>query len=111
MVLNIEQLSSCTIVSLGGQLNGRVTSTIYDQVLMQVQAHAPQVVLDLSGVTYLSSAALRLLLSLYRAIDQRRGRMMLAGMSEEVWDILSITGFADLFETYRDTATALARLP
>ncbi len=110
MVLDVEQLPDCTLVALVGHLTGSVTAHIYDQILTQVQIKRPRVVLDLSGVTYLSSAAIRLLLSLYRVIDSRSGMMVLAGMSDEVNDILSITGFGDLFRTYKDRATAVALL-
>jgi anti-sigma B factor antagonist len=110
MALDIEKLPNCTVISLVGHLTGSITSRIYDQILTQVQAKQPRVILDLSGVTYLSSAALRLLLSLYRVIDSREGMLVLAGMSEDVNDILNITGFSDLFRSYKDRATALAML-
>jgi len=110
MVLDVEQLPDCTLVALVGHLTGIVTARIYDQLIPQLQTKHPRVVLDLAGVTYLSSAALRLLLSLYRVIDGRSGIMVLAGMTDEVNDILSITGFGDLFRTYKDRTTALAML-
>lgn len=107
---DVEQLPDCTIVSLTGHLTGSVTSRIYEQVLTQVQENHPRLILDLAGVTYLSSAALRMLLGLYRVIDKRNGLMILAGMSEDVQDILDITGFNGLFRTYKDRAAALAML-
>lgn len=110
MISDIEQLPDCTLVTLTGQLTGRVTTPLYDQILGQISDQRPRVLLDLSGVTYLSSAALRLLLLLYRVVDQRSGLMVLAGLSEEVYDILSITGFSDVFEVFPDRETARARL-
>lgn len=110
MSLEIEHRPDCTIVSLSGQLTGSLTSVISEQILSQIPPHNPRLILDLSGVTYLSSAALRLLLTMYRVIDQRAGTMVLAGMREEVWDILNITGFGELFPTYQDRTEAMARL-
>jgi len=110
MALNIEQRPDCTIISLVGQLTGSVTAPIHDQILTQIQYSHPRLILDLSAVTYLSSAALRLLLSLYRVIDELNGVMVLVGLSDEINDILSITGFSDLFRSYKDNATALASL-
>lgn len=110
MPFDVEQLPDCTLIALVGHLTGNVTSRMYDQILNQVQEHRPRLILDLEGVTYLSSATLRMLLSLYRLIMSRDGVMVLAGMNEEVQDVLSITGFSDLFRTYKDRATALAML-
>lgn len=110
MSLDVEQLPDCTIIALSGHLTGSVTSRIYEQILTHIKGQRPNVILDLAGVTYLSSAALRVLLLLYRLVDKREGRLVLAGMRDEVYDILSITGFSELFRTYPDRATALAML-
>ncbi|MCU0464219.1 MAG: STAS domain-containing protein [Anaerolineae bacterium] len=110
MISDIEQLPDCTLVTLTGSLTGRVTTPLYDQILGQIAPQRPRVLLDLSGVTYLSSAALRLLLLLYRVVDQRSGLMVLAGLSDEVYDILTITGFSDVFEVFPDREAARARL-
>lgn len=107
MLWNVERYNQITILSLKGTLNGATVAAIQDQILSQI-VDGQRVLLDLSGVQYLSSAALRFLLSLYRAIREKSGTMALAGLSEEIADVMSMTGFLDLFRTYKDRGTALA---
>lgn len=107
MLWNVERYNQITVLSLKGALNGATVAAIQEQILSQIQ-NGQRVLLDLSGVQYLSSAALRFLLSLYRAVREKSGTMALAGLSEEVADIMSMTGFLDLFRTYKDRGTALA---
>jgi anti-sigma B factor antagonist len=108
MVLEVQRNDDLTILSLMGSLNGSATSAIHDQVLAQITDGA-RVILDLSLVTYLSSAALRLLLSLYRIITERSGSMALAGLTDDVRDIMNVTGFLALFRVY-DSRTAAERV-
>lgn len=107
MLWNVERYNHITVLSLKGSLNGATVAAMQDQILGQIQ-NGQRVLLDLSGVQYLSSAALRFLLSLYRAVRENSGTMALAGLSEEMADIMSMTGFLDLFRTYKDLGTALA---
>lgn len=107
MLWNVERYNQITVLSLKGSLNGATVAAIQQQILDQI-TDGQRVVLDLSGVQYLSSAAVRFLLSLYRAVREKRGSMALAGLSEEVADVMSMTGFLDLFRTYKDRSTALA---
>lgn len=106
MLWNVERYNQITILSLKGTLNGATVAAIQDQILNQI-FDGQQVLLDLSGVQYLSSAALRLLLSLYRAVREKSGTMALAGLSDDLADVMSMTGFLDLFRTYKDRSTAL----
>jgi anti-sigma B factor antagonist len=107
MLWDVERFNQITVLSLKGALNGATVAAIQEQILSQI-FDGQRVLLDLSGVQYLSSAALRFLLSLYRVVRERSGTMALAGLTEEMADIMSMTGFLDLFRTYKDRGTALA---
>lgn len=52
---------------------------------------AVNVVLDMKAVDYLSSAGIRPLLALSKAVRDREGRLVLARVSAEVRDVLSVT--------------------
>ncbi len=52
-------------------------------------------VLDFSGLEYVSSAGLRVLLSAQKAMKEK-GKMILRSVCEDVMDVLAITGFAEI---------------
>lgn len=109
MEVYIERQEQATIITITGQLNSHTTAHIQEDVLAAVHA-GDHVLLDMSRVTYLSSAGLRMLLLLYRRIRDSQGVMALTGLSEEVSDMMSITGFLDLFTTFENRMIGLQAL-
>lgn len=109
MNIQVERLEQATIISIDGQLNAATTAVIQNDVLAAAQA-GQRILLDMSRVTYLSSAGLRMLLLLYRRIRENNGFMVLAGLSEEITDIMQITGFLDLFKIFENRNSALQAL-
>lgn len=54
-----------------------------------------ELVFDFTGVEYISSAGLRVLLATLKMMN-RRGSMRLVGVSAEVMEVFEITGFTDI---------------
>ena len=54
-----------------------------------------ELVLDMTDLSYISSAGLRTLLSAQQTMN-RQGRMVLLGVRESIRDVFRITGFLDL---------------
>jgi anti-sigma B factor antagonist len=55
----------------------------------------------------MSSAGLRLLLSMYRQVAAHKGSIALAALSEELKDTMSMTGFLSFFTTHDTTEGGL----
>lgn len=53
--------------------------------------------IDLSGLEYISSAGLRVLVSTEKLAAQRGGKMTLMHPNDEVTEIFDMTGLADVF--------------
>lgn len=70
----------------------------------------PRLVLDFSGVKYLSSAALGKLITLRRKVDQLGGKLKLCEIAEETMDVFKIAKLDDYFEICLDQRTALESL-
>lgn len=56
------------------------------------------IVLDCSGLEFISSSGLRLFLSLRKQTIAKGGKVVITGMTPEVKQVFSITGFFSLFE-------------
>ena len=54
--------------------------------------------LDISGVSYMSSAGLRCLLMAQKAMMASGGQMRIAGVQPVVKEVLDITGFSDILQ-------------
>jgi anti-anti-sigma factor len=68
----------------------------------------PVVVLDLSGLSLLSSLAMGMLVRFRRDLARWGGRVTIAGACPAIRESLEVTGLADLFEIHTPAAGALA---
>lgn len=109
MEISRETFGSVTVIALDGKLNSASSQQFQDEVLDTAKDCA-FILIDMTQVTYLSSAGLRMLLLLYRYIRENNGYLALTGLTDEVRDIMDITGFLDLFTIYDDRTQALKAL-
>jgi anti-sigma B factor antagonist len=64
-------------------------------------------IFDFGEVTYLSSSALGMLISLQRRVAQRKGQLKLAGIRDEVMEVFRITKLDTVFDIYNDVNSAV----
>jgi anti-anti-sigma factor len=96
-----------TIVSIAGEINGRTALQLEGG--MAFWPHTGRVLLDLSEVSYLSSAGLRTLLLIHRRVMGENGRLVLVGVAPMIADTMKVTGFLRYFVLVatRDDAQAI----
>jgi len=98
------------VISLEGRWDAQSSPGAEEQIMDYVKSHC-RIVLDLGGVSYMSSAALRTLLLLYREVRACYDcHLVLAAASERLRDVMEITGFIDQFELYSSVGDALTAL-
>jgi anti-sigma B factor antagonist len=108
MQVQTARKDGVTIVSIDGEIDGR-TAPLLEGGLASWPGR-DRVLLDLSGVSYLSSAGLRTLLLIHRRVAGENGRLILVGVAPTVADTMKVTGFLRYFvllETQRDAVAAL----
>lgn len=107
MDIELVDVEGVTVATLFGELDGRTAPEVQEKLLLLPQPHH-KMLLDMSGVNYISSAGLRALLMLYRQIANGEGRVALVGLSESIRDMMSVTGFMDFFDDYPTLDEGLA---
>lgn len=84
--------------ALALSVEGRIDTTTAPQLEAELKKELGGVTalqLDFSGVEYISSAGLRVLLSAQKVMN-RQGRMTLSHVTEAVMEIFEVTGFSDI---------------
>lgn len=104
MEINVKMTGQVTVVELQGEIEGKTAPLVQEQVLPLLQPGA-KVLLNLTGVPYMSSAGLRMMLSTYRQATSNKARVALIGLSQEIQETMSATGFLRFFTLY-DTVEA-----
>ena len=72
-----------------------VTAPEMENAIHEVLPMIKELVLDFSGLEYISSAGLRVLLSAQKAVDGS-GKMKITNVNETIMEIFDITGFSDI---------------
>ena len=94
MNINIEKVDNSTVFKLEGRLD-TVTAPELENAINNEGEALENLVLDFGGINYISSAGLRVLLGAQKKMNAQGG-MELINVSEDVMDILEMTGFADI---------------
>ena len=79
-------------------LTGRLDTNTAPQLETELKASLSGVTeldLDFSGLEYISSAGLRVLLAAQKAMN-KQGKMTLRNVSESIMEVFEITGFVDI---------------
>lgn len=87
-----------SLIELVGDVDGSTAPFVQADVLAAAEPGV-KMILNMSQVGYMSSAGLRMLLSVYRQVSTQEGKVILVGLAEEIKDTMSVTGFLDFFTT------------
>lgn len=109
MEIELDSIDGVTVATLFGELDGRTAPDVQEKLLSLPEPH-DKLLLDLSGVNYISSAGLRALLMLYRQVANGGGQVALVGLSESIRDMMAVTGFLEFFDDYATLDQGVAAL-
>lgn len=84
-----------------GEVLDTSTSTKEQEVIVELVGGYKNIALDLSRCTYVSSAGLRVMLYSYKLVKAKGGRLDLIGVSDEIRDVMAMTGFDKFFKFYK----------
>lgn len=94
MTINKNAEGNSLTISIEGRLD-TMTSPQLEAELKQSIDGVRELTFDFSGVEYVSSAGLRVLLAAQKIMN-RQGSMKLISVSDEIMEVFEITGFSDI---------------
>ena len=94
MTIEIKRDSNALTIELVGRLD-TTTAPALERSINENVENTTNLILDLKGLEYISSAGLRVLLGSQKKM-QKNGSMKLRNVCQEVMDVFDMTGFADI---------------
>ena len=94
MNIEINRNAEETVIKLVGRLDTTTAPTL-DKTINEDIKDTKNLVLDLKGIEYISSAGLRVLLGAQKKM-LKVGSMKVKNVCEEVMEVFEMTGFADI---------------
>lgn len=98
MEVIIEKQNEVVTAFLKGRLDTLAAQEVSDQMERLTESASGIIVLDCTEMTYISSSGLRLFLTLRKAAEEKGGRIIVRGISNDIRSVFMITGFLNLFE-------------
>ena len=109
MEISTRTSNDIHIVAIAGSLDS-TTSPEAQKALDAVLAGARKVALDFSGLDYISSAGLRVLLGAAKQIKAKGGTLRIFGLNQSVREVFDISGFSAILASYPSEAEALGAM-
>jgi anti-anti-sigma factor len=99
------------VISISGRLDTN-SSPLFSKEIEPLLEKEKYLIVDMSRCNYLSSSGIRLLLSATKTLRAKGGRLLLAGLTGEVYQVIEMTGLQkvfDLFDNVRDARDFVCR--
>ena len=98
------------VVSISGRIDSSNASDLQSRLNALLSSGEKTILLDFSGVLYLTSAAFRVLLVAPDEAEQNAARLVLCGLLGQVRELFEIAGLLDAFTVHASRDEALGRL-
>lgn len=94
MNIKVENNEMITKVFVEGRLDTN-TAPLFEEEILKVVDDAKELVLDFVNLEYVSSAGLRVILKVQKAMNTK-GTMKIVNVNEMIMEVFEITGFVDI---------------
>lgn len=99
---------SAAVITITGELDMYTAPRLKQELLAALEDNVLQLVVDMSGVHFIDSSALGVLIGGVKRLKPLGGKLVLVSVDENVNWILQITGLNSVFEIYATRDEALA---
>jgi len=109
MEVSLKKSGDINIVEISGSIDSK-TAPDLQQNILDIVADTNKIILDLTKVSFVSSAGLRVLLMVYRQLKAKDGKVVLVGVSDEIKDVMFMTGFITFFSIEATVDEAITKI-
>ena len=102
-----KALKRCHLFIPEGRIDSSTAPQLEESLKSVMKAGHHNIVIDLSRVTFLSSAALRVLISTSKECRKNRGDLYLAAPSDKLKEVFKLAGLDEIFTFFDDVVDAV----
>ncbi len=111
MKIKVHEKYSAVVIELKGNvMGGPDTQEFSDLVHKLLDEGKKNIVVDLSGVKFMNSSGLGMLISGYTTIKNGGGKFAIAGATEKINSLLVITKLITIFDSFKTVDEAVEHL-
>ncbi len=110
MQVNIEKIENIYIYSIEGNLDSNTSGDLEKKLIPAIDPNNTKFILDFSGLRYISSAGLRVLLGAAKKLNQFGGKMILCSVKDDIKEVFEIAGLLPIFPIVDDPEAAAQKI-
>ncbi|CAL9509798.1 Anti-sigma-B factor antagonist [Nocardiopsis dassonvillei] len=108
--LSTKVESRSVIVAVEGELDIATTNDLQEHIRSAIEDHGPWLILDMSGLDFMDSSGLNVIINAYRTVRERDGALALAALNERVTKVVRLVGLHRQVPVHQTVATAVAAM-
>ena len=110
MSISTEREGGALIAKADGRVDGANALEFHEALEAAISPDDQTMVLDFGGISYISSAGLRVVLLVAKTLQKQNAKMAVCSLSEPIREIFEISGFDKIIPVYPSRQEALAGL-
>ena len=91
MTTNVENENDIYTITINGRID-TLTAPELEQIFKEIEPKANKLIFDMSGVEYISSAGIRVIVTIHKSMSSKDG-FVLRELTNNVSTIIRLTGF------------------
>ncbi len=108
MNISTSKYKRCDVIHVEGRVDSSTAPQLNSAFEALIDAGRFHIVLDLTSVSFMSSAGLRAMINAQKACKRyNRGEVVLASVPASIQSALDLAGFTPLFKSYSDLTSSV----
>jgi anti-sigma B factor antagonist len=108
MEITTQEFKHCNLIAVKGRVDSASAPKLAQALEAANDDGKYKLVVDMTGLEYMSSAGFRALLAAQRNCKKyNRGEVVFANVPTRISEALELAGFSELFKTFEDTLSAV----
>ena len=98
MITKIEEVEGKYVATLEGEMDTAAAVEAEEVLKPLYTSDGKDVVIDCSGLEYIASSGLRILLSILKGAKAAGSKVVMRGVNDDIKNVFKLTGFISIFE-------------
>ena len=110
MEATVEEKGDVVVIRVKGRLDAASSPQLEKKILSIIEAGHFKLMLNMAEVDYLSSAGMRLMLSVSKKLKHLEGKVVACSLNDDVVEVIKMAGFQQVLEIYPSEEEGLNHL-
>ncbi len=110
MEATVEEKGDVVVIRVKGRLDAASSPQLEKKITSIIEAGHFKLMLNMAEVDYLSSAGMRLMLSVSKKLKHLEGKVVACSLNDDVVEVIKMAGFQQVLEIYPSEEEGLNHL-